>query len=171
MAMEFATTAPAIFVGADDSWQPSGSRSFLLWGRKGFSGAPTGPRIGATMRIALIAAFGAIGTLARYGLQGVVQIRLGSTFPYGTLLVNLTGCFLLGLLGQFTMNRMVMSPDWRVAIAGGFFGGYTTFSSFGWETAKMLEAGEWLRASAYVGASVVAGLLLSVAGIRLANKF
>ena len=123
------------------------------------------------MRIALIAIFGAIGTLARYGLQGVVQIRLGSTFPYGTLLVNLTGCFLLGLIGQFTMNRLVISPDWRIAIAVGFFGGYTTFSSFGWETAKLLDEGAWLRASTYVVASVVAGLLLSVAGIRLANKF
>ena len=123
------------------------------------------------MRVALIAIFSAIGTLARYGLQGVVQIRLGSTFPYGTLLVNLTGCFFLGLIGQFTMNRMVISPDWRVGIAVGFFGGYTTFSSFGWETAKLLEEGAWLRASAYVGASVAAGLLLSVAGIRLANKF
>jgi len=132
---------------------------------------PAGPRIGAALRIALIAIFGAIGTLARYGLQGVVQIRLGSTFPYGTLVVNLSGCFLLGLIGQFTMNHMVISPDWRVAIAVGFFGGYTTFSSFGWETAKLLQVGAWLRASAYVGASVVAGLLLSVAGIRLANKF
>jgi CrcB protein len=131
---------------------------------------PDGPRIGAALRIALIAIFGAIGTLARYGLQGVVQIRLGSTFPYGTLLVNLSGCFLLGLIGQFTMNRLVISPDWRVAIAVGFFGGYTTFSSFGWETAKLLEEGAWLRASTYVVASVVAGLLLSVAGIRLANK-
>jgi len=132
---------------------------------------PDGPRIGAALRIALIAILGAIGTLARYGLQGVVQTRLGSTFPYGTLLVNLSGCFLLGLIGQFTMNRMVISPDWRVAIAVGFFGGYTTFSSFGWETAKLLEEGAWLRASAYVGASVVTGLLLSVAGIRLANRF
>src|SRR5712664_350878 len=127
-------------------------------------------RIGVTLRLALIAIFGAAGTLARYGLQGLVQIRAGSTFPYGTLLVNLTGCFLLGLIGQFTLNRMVISPDWRVAIAVGFFGGYTTFSSFGWETAKMLEDGEWLRASVYVGSSVVAGLSLSVAGIRLANQ-
>ena len=123
------------------------------------------------MRLALIAIFGAAGTLARYALQGIVQIRTASTFPYGTLLVNLSGCFLLGLIGQFTLNRMVISPDWRVAIAVGFFGGYTTFSSFGWETAKMLEAGEWAWASLYVGASVLAGLLLSVAGIRLANKF
>jgi len=123
------------------------------------------------LRIALIAIFGAVGTLARYGLQGVVQIRTGSTFPYGTLLVNLTGCFLLGLIGQFTMNRLVIPPDWRIAIAVGFFGGYTTFSSFGWETAKLLEEGAWLHASAYVSASVLVGLLLSVAGIRLANKF
>jgi fluoride exporter len=123
------------------------------------------------LRIFLIAVFGAIGTLARYGLQGVVQIRMGGAFPYGTLLINLSGCFLLGLIGQFTLNRMVISPDWRVAIAVGFFGGYTTFSSFGWESAKMLEAGEWLRATTYVSASVVIGLLLSVVGIRLANRF
>jgi CrcB protein len=123
------------------------------------------------LRLTLIAIFGAVGTLARYGLQGVVQIRTASTFPYGTLLVNLSGCFLLGLIGQFTLNRMVISPDWRVAIAVGFFGGYTTFSSFGWETAKMLESGEWAWATAYVGASVFVGLLLSVAGIHLANQF
>lgn len=118
----------------------------------------------------LIAIFGAVGTLARYGLQGLLQVRTGSAFPYGTLVVNLTGCFFLGLIGQFTMNRLVISPDWRVAIAVGFFGGYTTFSSFGWETAKMLEHGEWLRAAAYASASVVAGLFLSFAGIRLANR-
>ncbi|PYU13006.1 MAG: hypothetical protein DMG37_11585 [Acidobacteria bacterium] len=92
------------------------------------------------MQLVLIAIFGAIGTLARYGLQGLVQVRAGSAFPYGTLLINLTGCFFLGLIGQFTMNRIVLSR-------------------------------EWLRATTYVAASVVAGLLLSVAGIRLANKF
>jgi protein CrcB len=81
------------------------------------------------LRILLIAIFGAIGTLARYSVQGFVQVRTGGTFPYGTLLINLSGCFLLGLIGQFTLNRMVISPDWRVAIAVGFFGGHTTFSS------------------------------------------
>jgi fluoride exporter len=123
------------------------------------------------LKLFLIALFGAIGTLARYGLQGLVQTRMGTTFPYGTLLINLTGCLLLGFIGQLTVNRMLISSELRIAIAVGLFGGYTTFSSFGWETAKMLEDGEWLRASTYVGASVIAGLLLSVAGIRLANRF
>ena len=123
------------------------------------------------MRLLLIAVFGALGTLARYGLQGLVQVKMGSTFPYGTLAINLTGCFFLGLIGQFTLNRMVISPELRMAIAVGFFGGYTTFSSFGWETAKMLEAGEWLWATTYVATSVVLGLFLSVAGIRLASRF
>jgi fluoride exporter len=123
------------------------------------------------LRLFLIALFGAMGTLARYGLGGLVQIKTGSTFPYGTLMINLTGCFFLGLIGQVTLNRVIISPEWRMAIAIGFFGGYTTFSSFAWETAKMFEAGEWLRASTYVAASVIFGLLLSVAGIRLANRF
>lgn len=123
------------------------------------------------MKLFWIGLFGAIGTLARYGLQGVVQIRMGTAFPYGTLLINLTGCLLLGFIGQLTLNRILISSDMRIAIAVGFFGGYTTFSSFGWETAKMLEDGEWLRAATYVSASVIMGLLLSVAGIRLANRF
>jgi len=169
--MEFAITVPALFTGSDDSWLQR-ARSFLFADGSGHHWRSRAAcKIGEQLRLTLIAIFGAVGTLARYGLQGLVQIRTASTFPWGTLLVNLSGCFLLGLIGQFTLNRMVISPDWRVAIAVGFFGGYTTFSSFGWETAKMLEDGEWLRASAYVGASVVAGLLLSVAGIRLANKF
>jgi fluoride exporter len=128
-------------------------------------------RIGETLRLALIAIFGAVGTLLRYSIQVFATVQTGSMFPWGTLLINLTGCFGLGLIGQFTLNRMVVSPDWRMAITVGFFGGYTTFSSFGWETAKMLEAGEWLPAFGYVATSVVIGLLLSIAGIRLANHF
>lgn len=133
--------------------------------------SPRRSKIGETLRLALIAIFGAAGTLLRYGIQSVLQIGTGATFPWGTLLINITGCFLLGLIGQMTLNRMMISPDWRVAITVGFFGGYTTFSSFGWETAKMLEEGRWIPATGYVTASVAIGLLLSVAGIRLANRF
>lgn len=160
--MEFAETG-CRQSSSDDSWQPCGSRSFLL------SDAHEGDGRGR-VRIFWIAVFGAIGTLARYGLQGLVQLRVPSAFPYGTLLVNLSGCFFLGLIGQLALNRMMISPDWRIAITVGFFGGYTTFSSFGWETAKMLEDGEWMHALTYVGTSVIVGLLLTIAGIRLANR-
>jgi|SRR5579885_1806975 CrcB protein len=162
--MEFAITATAACAAADDSWLPRGTRSFFVCGQE----AAGSERL---LRLFLIGAFGAVGTLARYGLQGLVQFKMASTFPYGTLLINLTGCFFLGLVGQLLLNRVIVPPEWRMAIAVGFFGGYTTFSSFGWETAKMLESGEWLRAVTYVAASVIVGLLLSVAGIRLANQF
>lgn len=122
------------------------------------------------MRVILIAIFGAIGTLARYGLQGAVQQRTGWQFPTGTLVVNLTGCLLLGFIGQLTLNRMVISPEVRIAVTIGFFGGYTTFSSFSWETIKMLEDGEWLHALAYVLGSVVIGLLLAFVGVHAANR-
>lgn len=123
------------------------------------------------MRFFLIALFGALGTLVRYGLQLFFDPRMNSSFPYATLLINLTGCFFLGLLGQLMLNRAAVPLEWRVAITVGFFGGYTTFSTFGWETAKLMEKGEWIRAITYVIASVIAGLLLSVAGIRVANRF
>ena len=122
------------------------------------------------MTILLLAIFGALGTLARYGLQGLVQYRTGPVFPTGTLAVNLSGCLLLGFLGQLTLNRMVISPELRVAMTIGFFGGFTTFSSFGWETIKMLEDGEWLQGGAYVLASVAIGLVLTWLGIQAANR-
>jgi len=123
------------------------------------------------LQIFLIALFGAIGTLARYGVHSLVQAKMGSAFPYGTLLINLSGCFFLGLVAQLTLNRVILSPEWRLAIAVGFFGGYTTFSTFGWESAKLLQSGEWLRVTTYVTTSVVFGILLTIAGMRIANRF
>lgn len=114
--------------------------------------------------------FGSAGTLARYGLQGLVQFHTESTFPTGTLGVNLLGCFLLGGIGQFALDRLIVPPDWRIAITVGFFGAFTTFSSFSWETAKMVEDGEWPWALLYVSISVIGGLLLTLAGMRLAER-
>lgn len=121
------------------------------------------------MRILLLIVFGAAGTLARYGLQGLVQYRTGGMFPTGTLAVNLLGCFLLGGLAQYAFHRLTIPPDWRLALTIGLMGAFTTFSTFGWETVKMLEDGEWLKAAAYVAASVVGGIVAVVAGIRLAD--
>ena len=123
------------------------------------------------MRILLLIVFGSIGTLTRYGLQGLVQFHTESTFPFGTLVVNLSGCFLLGGIGQFALDHLAFPPDLRVAVTVGFFGAFTTFSSFSWETVRMFEDGEWVRACAYVLVSVLGGLLLIRTGMRLAKLF
>ena len=122
------------------------------------------------MRILLLMIFGAVGTLARYGLQGLVQERAGVSFPAGTLAVNLTGCFLLGGVAQYALQHLAVPPEWRIGITIGFFGAFTTFSSFGWETVKMLEEGDWARAGLYVGASLIGGLFAVIAGIRIADR-
>ncbi len=122
------------------------------------------------MRILLLIVFGCAGTLARYALQGLVQYRTGPSFPTGTLAVNLAGCFLLGGVAQFALQHLTIPPDWRIGITIGFFGAFTTFSSFSWETVKMLEDGDWGRAVAYVALSVVGGLVAVLAGIRVAER-
>jgi len=122
------------------------------------------------VRIALLIVFGAVGTLARYGLQGLVQQRTGSSFPGGTLVVNLLGCFLLGGIMEYALAHVAIPPEWRIGITTGFFGAFTTFSTFSWETTRMLEDGEWTRASVYVFASVAGGLLAVFFGIKLADR-
>lgn len=123
------------------------------------------------MRIVLLlTVFGAIGTLARYGLQGVIQYRTGSGFPSGTLVVNLAGCFLLGGIGQYSLTHISFPPDWRVGVTVGFFGAFTTFSTFSWETVHLLDDGDWVRALLYAGASFLGGLFLLKLGMRLAVR-
>ncbi len=121
------------------------------------------------MQILLLILFGTLGTLARYGLQGFVQLRSGTDFPTGTLSVNLLGSLFLGAIAQYSLNHLTIPPEWRVGITIGFFGAFTTFSTFGWETIKMLEDGEWTRAALYVGSSVIGGLVCVAAGIRIGN--
>lgn len=121
------------------------------------------------MRILFLAVFGVAGTLARYGLEGAVQSRVGSSFPYGTLSVNLLGCFFLGVIGKFALNHAAISPDLRVGLTAGFFGAFTTFSTFSWEAIHLLEDGEWTRGLFYVVASVLLGLAGMLAGLRLGD--
>lgn len=123
------------------------------------------------MRIALLLVFGAAGTLARYALQGFAQYRSVAVFPTGTLLVNLIGCFLLGGVAQFGLHHLTIPPEWRTGITVGFFGAFTTFSTFSWETVRLLEDGEWGRALLYVGLSVIGGLFAVILGMRLADAF
>ena len=122
------------------------------------------------MRIALLIVFGTAGTLARYGLQGLVQQRTGPTFPWGTLVVNVAGCFLLGGIAEYALTHLTIPPEWRIGITVGFFGAFTTFSTFSWETVKLLEDGEWGRAGAYVLASLLGGVLAVFFGMRIADR-
>jgi CrcB protein len=122
------------------------------------------------VRIALLIVFGAVGTLARYGLQGLVQHRTGSDFPSGTLVVNLAGSFLLGGIAQYGLTHLTIPPEWRIGITVGFFGAFTTFSTFSWEAVHLLEGGEWGRAATYVLSSVIGGLLAVVLGMRIAER-
>jgi len=123
------------------------------------------------VRIILLIVFGAAGTLARYGLDGWIQNRVGPAFPAGTLIVNVLGCFLLGVIGQFGLTHLVLPPDWRIGLTTGMMGAFTTFSTFGWESVRMLETGEWARAGVYVGASLLGGLAAMMLGMRLGNAF
>jgi fluoride exporter len=123
------------------------------------------------VRIFLLLIFGALGTLCRYALQGVIQARTApSTFPSGTMVVNLIGCFLIGGIGEYALLHISFPPEWRIGIMVGFIGGFTTFSSYCWESIRMLQDGQWRSASIYLIGSVVGGLICVVAGMRVADR-
>ena len=105
------------------------------------------------LKVLLLAAGGALGSLARYWLSGVVSDRV-STFPLGTMAVNVSGCFVIGVLAALSLRT-----EWRLFLIYGFCGGYTTFSSFGLQTLELARDGEWLYVAVNVIGSNVACLL------------
>jgi CrcB protein len=112
----------------------------------------------AFVRYALVAAGSAIGGCARYGVGLAVARRSASLFPWGTFLVNVTGCFAIGLFMAFTVERLPLDTRWRLLFAVGVCGGYTTFSSFAYETSKLVDGREYAFAAANVVGSALAGL-------------
>src|SRR5437773_1266629 len=116
-----------------------------------------------------IAAGSAIGGMTRYVIGGVVQRLLDTTFPAGTLLINVTGSFLLGTILRFAVETPWISPELRACLTIGVCGGYTTFSTFSYETAAMMEDGEWNRAALYVASSVGLSLLATFLGFAAAR--
>lgn len=109
-------------------------------------------------RIVLIFVGGGFGSVLRYLMQGWVQRLAAATFPLGTVIVNLTGCLAIGFLGGLFFGPRPINVDYRFAILVGILGGYTTFSSFAWETMKLSDDREFLYASLNVIVSVAAGL-------------
>ena len=120
-------------------------------------------------KLFLIGLAGFIGTLGRYWMSGVVAKRYGETFPAGTLVVNLVGCFLVGLLFYLLEERFLVNQTARTAVLIGLLGGFTTFSSFGLQTFTLLQDREFGFAFLNLSASNLGGLLLVWAGYTLAR--
>jgi len=112
----------------------------------------------------LIALGGAVGSLLRYSLGGLVQRTSDSGFPIGTMFVNVSGCFIIGILVRQFMN-MQLTPELRALLIVGFCGGFTTFSTFSAETLGLIEGGEYARATTYVVLSVGLCLVATLAGM------
>lgn len=119
------------------------------------------------MPLLLIGLGGFAGAISRYLVDGFVADRTGGTFPWGTLVVNLSGSFVLGLLFAMTAERAILPADIRAPVMIGFIGAYTTFSTFMLESWVLIESGSYLPAAANLGGSVLLGLVAVFAGLTL----
>lgn len=117
-----------------------------------------------------IAVGSAIGGVSRYLVGGLVQRLTAGTFPTGTLLINITGSFLLGAIVRYGIDTPTITPEIRAFLTVGLCGGYTTFSTFSYETMALLEDGEWARAGVYITASVILSLIATFLGLALARQ-
>ncbi|APV43915.1 CrcB protein [Dehalogenimonas formicexedens] len=115
--------------------------------------------------VILIAGAGALGSVCRFALSGAVYSAFGQSFPYGTLAVNVIGSFLLGLLMQLGMSTDLIPPHLRTAVAIGFLGAFTTFSTFTYETVQLIQDGAWGSVALNIMTSLALGIAAVVAGI------
>ena len=116
------------------------------------------------MILVLIALGGAVGSLLRYLIGGTIQRSSASGFPVGTMFVNVAGCFLIGIFVRFLLN-IQESAELRALLVIGFCGGFTTFSTFSFETVGLIEGGEYARAATYVLGSAVLCIVATFAGM------
>ena len=126
-------------------------------------------QFGQLPRLLLIGLAGFVGTLARYWLSGWTARRFGETFPAGTLIVNLLGCFLAGLMAYLMFERFVVSPTTRTVLLIGLLGGFTTFSSFGLQSFNLLRDGEVGLALANILVSNTVGIFMVWLGYSVAK--
>lgn len=113
---------------------------------------------------------GAVGAGLRYGLGAWVQTLSGPSFPWSTFLINVSGSFLIGMVVRLNLGG-ALSPEARLFLAVGVLGGYTTFSSFSYETLTLVQQGEWLKALLYALGSVVLGFAAVLLAYRLAGRW
>lgn len=116
-----------------------------------------------------IAVGAVVGASARYFLSGLVARNFSATFPYGTLLINITGSLVLGFFLVYSTERVLLDPRWRLLVAIGFCGSYTTFSSYAFESFALMEQGQWLMMGLNILTSNVLCLAAVLAGAALAR--
>ena len=121
------------------------------------------------MNLVIIALGGALGAVSRFLMGNAVSKAVSSALPYGTFVINLVGCFAMGLLMTIIVDRELLSAAWRLFLCVGFLGGFTTFSSFGYEALMLLTEGRMLAALTYVSGSVALGLAAAAAGVLCAR--
>ena len=119
----------------------------------------------------LIAIGGALGSLARFWVGSTITNRLGTKFPYGTFVVNITACLVIGFTLALLGRRAELNVAWRFLILIGFIGAYSTFSTFEWETFSNLQTGAFFMAALYVVLSVFLGLVAVWCGVLIARLF
>ena len=123
----------------------------------------------ALQKYLVIAAGGALGSIARYWVGSTIAGRMGIRFPYGTLAVNLTACAIIGFTLTYMGRRADLNPAWRYMIPIGFIGAYSTFSTYEWETLSTLRSGAFFLASLYAVGSLILGLAATWLGTALAD--
>lgn len=121
-------------------------------------------------RYLLVMLGGAIGSGLRYGLGAWVQGLAGPSFPWSTFLINISGSFLIGIVLRLNLEG-VLSPEARLLLAVGVLGGYTTFSTFSFETLSLVQQGEWAKALGYVLGSVLLGFIAVWLAYWLAGRW
>jgi CrcB protein len=123
----------------------------------------------ALQKYFLIAMGGALGSVARFWVGSTISGRIGARFPYGTFVVNLTACVVVGFALTFMGKRVDLSPAWRYLIPIGFIGAYSTFSTYEWETLSTIRSGAFLLAALYAVGSLLCGLVAVWGGAVLAD--
>ncbi|GAU09905.1 fluoride efflux transporter CrcB [Desulfoplanes formicivorans] len=121
------------------------------------------------MKFLFIALAGGLGALCRYVLAGVVQEMAGQSFPLGTAIVNILGCFLFGFIVTLIDERMALPPGIKPYVLTGFMGAFTTFSTYAFETASLIRYSQWLLATANVLGQTVLGLVFLFVGMFVAR--
>ena len=122
------------------------------------------------IRYLLVVIGGGTGALARYVAASAIMTRFGGKFPLGTLVINVTGSFLIGFLMTMLTERFKLDPNWRLLLVVGFLGGYTTFSSFEWETYSSVREGGLWTGMLNVVSSVMLGYVAVSLGSMLARR-